>query len=311
VSATPSEQRAAVITALVANVVVAVAKLGAFGITRSSAMLAESLHSFADSANEVLLLVGARRSNRPADLRHPFGHARYRYVYAYVVSLTVFWIGGVLALVEGVSSLAARDTILDPGWAFAVLAVAALLDGWSLRTTTRAGRTAKGGQSWRELLRSTKAPELIVVFLEDLGALAGIAIAVVGVALATVTGDGAWDALASIAIGFLLMAVGLVVNRETQSLLVGESATPDVVASVRQAIAVTPGVKAVVDLRTIHVGPDDLVVAAGILVDPARDAAALAGSIVDAKARVRAAVPFRTVVYLEPLVEARPAGPPP
>lgn len=309
-SISPSAQRVAVITALVANVVVAIAKLGAFGITRSSALLAESLHSFADSANEVLLLVGARRSSRPADPRHPFGHARYRYLYAYVVSLTVFWIGGVLAVIEGVSSLGGHDTIVDPRWAFAVLGLAAVLDGWSLRTTARGGRTAKGQLTWRELLRATKAPELIVVFLEDLGALIGIGIALVGVTLATVTGNGAWDALASIAIGFLLMAIGLAVNRETQSLLVGESASDGDVASIRDAIGATEGIEAVVDLRTIHLGPDDLVVAAGIIVDPGWDAAALAGSIVEAKARVRAAVPFRTVIYLEPLLEPPPAGTP-
>ena len=216
-AASGSEQRVAVITALVANVAVALAKLGAYAITASSAMLAESLHSLADSANEVLLLVGARRSSRPADIRHPFGHARYRYLYAYVVSLTVFWIGGVLAVVEGVRHFGSDESILDPRAAFAVLAIAAALDGWSLRTTTRAGRSAKGPLTWKELVRATKAPELIVVFLEDLGALVGIGIAVIGVGLTTITGNGAWDALASIAIGILLMAIGLVVNRETQA----------------------------------------------------------------------------------------------
>jgi cation diffusion facilitator family transporter len=304
-----AESTRVLLVALAANLGIAVAKFAAAAITGSSAMLAESLHSFADSANEVLLLVGARRSTRPADMRHPFGHARYRYLYAYVVSLTVFWIGGVLAVFEGVSSLFDQSRIVDPLWAFAVLGLAAVLDGWSLRTTARAGRTAKGALTWRELLKSTKAPELIVIFLEDLGALAGIGIAATGVTLATVTGDGAWDAMASIAIGFLLMAIGLVVNRETQSLLVGESASADVVASIRQAIGTSSGVKAIVDLRTIHVGPDDLVVAAGIIVDPTWDAAAIAATIVDAKARIRAAVPFRTVIYVEPFVDAPPVCP--
>jgi cation diffusion facilitator family transporter len=154
----PSDQRVAVVVALVANVVVAVAKLGVFAITRSSALLAESLHSFADSANEVLLLVGARRSRQPADERHPFGHARYRYLYAFIVSLTVFWIGGVLAVVEGFSHLMADDGIVDARWAFAVLGLAAVLDGWSLRTTVRSGRSAKGTLTWKELVRQTKAP---------------------------------------------------------------------------------------------------------------------------------------------------------
>jgi cation diffusion facilitator family transporter len=295
-----SEQRVAVITALAANVAIAVAKFGASAITGSTAMFAESLHSLADSVNEVLLLVGARRARRPADLRHPFGHARYRYVYAFVVSLTVFWIGGVLAVVEGVSHLSAREPLGDPRWAFAVLGIAAILEGWSLRTTVRAGRPTKGALSWRQLLQVTKAPEIIVVFLEDLGALIGILIALVGVTLATVTGTEAWDAIASIAIGLLLMSIGLIVNRETQSLLVGEAASVDVVVAIREAIASTDGIERVVELRTIHVGPDDLVVAAGIEIDRSRDATAISGSIVAAEARVREVTPFRTVIYLEP-----------
>jgi cation diffusion facilitator family transporter len=294
-----------VLVALVANVVVAVAKFGAFLITGSSALMAESLHSLADSSNEVLLLVGARRSGRPADRRHPFGHARYRYLYAFLVSLTVFWVGGFLAVLEGVSHLASREPLVDPRWAFGVLGLGAVLDGWSLRTTLRAGRSAKGVLSWRQLVRVTKAPELIVVFLEDLGALIGIGIAFVGVALSTMTGNVVWDAVASIAIGVLLMAIGLIVNRETQSLLLGESAAPDVVTAIERAIATTPGIKDVVDLRTIHLGPEDLVVAAGIVVGRVMDAAELARTIVTAESRVRDAVPFRTVIYLEPRLATR------
>jgi cation diffusion facilitator family transporter len=303
-SQSTSQSRGPVITALVANLVVAGAKLGAFVATGSSALLAESLHSLADSTNEVLLLVGARRSIRPPDRRHPFGHARYRYLYAFIVSLTVFWIGGVLAVLEGLSHLASHDSIVDPRWAFAVLGLGAVLDGWSLRTTLTSGRSAKGALTWKQLVRATKAPELIVVFLEDLGALIGIAIAFGGVALTTITGDGFWDGVASIAIGILLMAIGLVVNRETQSLLLGESATDEVVAAIGAAIASTPGIGGVVDLRTIHIGPDDLVIAVGVIVDPAADAIRIARSIAEAKARIRAAVPFRTVVSIEPRLPA-------
>ena len=222
-----SDQRRAVFVALAANLLVAGAKLAAYLVSGSSALLAEALHSLADSGNEVLLLVGARRSSRPPDARHPLGHARYRYLYAFVVSLTIFWVGGVLAVLEGVFHLLDPEPLTDPRLAFAVLALGALLDGWSLRTTARAGRSSKGDLTWRALIRATKVPDLIVVFLEDLGALAGIAIATIGVALAFLTGDGTWDALASIAIGLLLMGIGLVVNRETQSLLLGESASDD------------------------------------------------------------------------------------
>ena len=300
-----SEQRVAVITALAANVAIAIAKLGAAAITGSSALIAESLHSLADSVNEVLLLVGARRSRRPADLRHPFGYARYRYLYAFLVSLTVFWVGGVLAVIQGVSRLAAHDSLVDPRWGFAVLGIAAGLEAWSLRTTVREAIPTKGALSWWGLLQVTKAPEIIVVFLEDLGALAGILIALIGVTLTTLTGRGEWDAIAAIAIGVLLMAIGLVVNRETQSLLIGESAAVEVVAAIRQAIASTEGVREVVDLRTIHVGPDDLVIAAGILVDPSESATDITHAIVEAEARARRAAPFRTVIYIEPRLPRR------
>jgi cation diffusion facilitator family transporter len=307
-SAPSSEQGVAVITALAANVAVAIAKLAAAAITGSSALVAESLHSMADSVNQVLLLVGARRSRRPADLRHPFGHARYRYVYAFVVSLTVFWLGGVLAVAQGVSQLGAHDSLVDPRWAFAVLVVAAALEGWSLRTSLRVARPAKGALSWWRLLQVTKAPEIIVILLEDLGALVGICIALLGVTLTTLTGQREWDAIAAIAIGVLLMSIALVVNRETQSLLIGESAAVDVVAAIRQAIATTNGVDAVVDLRTIHVGPDDLVIAAGIVIDPSESATGITRAIVEAGARARRAAPFRTVIYIEPRL---PDGGPP
>ena len=290
--------RAVVLVALAANVSVAIAKGAAAAITGSSAMLAESLHSVADSINEILLIVGARRALRPADIRHPFGHARYRYLYAFVVSLAVFWVGGVLSLLEGINHLFDEDKLLDPRWAFAVLAVSAVLEGWSLRTTVRAWRGPKGRLSWRQLLRDTKAPDLIVVFLEDLGAIIGVAIATIGLALTTITGVAIWDAGASIAIGILLMAIGLVVNRETQSL--GESATADVVAAIRDAIATTPGIDGIRELRTIHLGPDDLVVAARVWVDPQRSATEISRSIDNAERRVQAVVPFTTVVAIEP-----------
>jgi cation diffusion facilitator family transporter len=295
-------QRAAILTALAANVAVAIAKAIAAVMTGSSAVLAEALHSVADTVNEILLLVGARRALRPADLRHPFGHARYRYLYAFVVSLAVFWIGGVLSVLEGVNHLMTRGEIGDTRWAFGVLLLAALLDGWSLRTTKLAWRGAKGDRTWRSMIRDTKAPDLIVVFLEDLGALIGVGIAAVGVTLATVTHDGTWDALGSIAVGILLMAIGLVVNRETQSLLVGESATADVVKSIRDAIEATDGIAGVRELRTIHIGPDDLVVAAGVWVDQSRTATAISHSIDAAERRVREVAPFRTVISIEPRV---------
>jgi cation diffusion facilitator family transporter len=299
-----ADQRRAVLVALTANVAVAIAKLIAFLASGSSAMVAESLHSFADSGNEILLLVGARRSSRPADARHPFGHARYRYLYAFVVSLTIFWIGGVLAVAEGVSHLASPETIVDPRLAFAVLGLGALLDGWSLRTTVRAGRSAKGDLTWKGLVQATKVPDLLIVLLEDFGALLGIAIAATGVGLAYLTGQGVWDAVASVAIGILLMAIGLVVNRETQSLLLGESAAADVEAAIRTAIEATDGITGLTQLRTIHLGPDDLVVAGRIVVDRQSGAEAIDRAIAAAESRIVADVDIpRVTVYLEARID--------
>ena len=303
-----SAQRVAVLTALAANAAIAVAKFGAAAITGSSAMLAEAFHSSADSVNEGLLLVGARRSLRPADKRHPFGHARYRYLYAFLVSLTVFWLGGVLAVLEGIVHLGGGESLVDPRWAFGVLGIAAVLEGWSLRTTLRVGRPSKGALTWKRLIQVTRSPELIVVFLEDLGALIGIGIAGAGVALTTITGQGAWDAIASIAIGVLLATIGLVVNRETQSLLVGESARDEVVAAIREAIASTDGIDGVAELRTIHVGPEDLVIAAAVWVDPKRTARAITRSLSDARERVRDTTPLRTVISIEPRVRDPDSG---
>jgi cation diffusion facilitator family transporter len=298
----PPTRRFALLTALAANLAVAAAKGFAAAITGSSAMFAETVHSVADSSNEILLLVGARRAGRPADLRHPFGHARYRYLYAFVVSLAVFWVGGVLSVVEGVNHLIGGEQVVDPRWAFGVLAVSGLLDGWSLRTTILAWRDRKGQVSWRQLLRDTKAPELIVVLLEDLAALAGLAIAALGLALTTISGAPGWDAAASIAIGILLMATGLVVNRETQSLLVGEAAAVEIVWAIRDAIVHTDGIEGVRELRTIHIGPEDLVVAAGVWVDAGRSATAISRSIAEARRNVQEVTPFRTVVTVEPQV---------
>jgi hypothetical protein len=188
-----------------------------------------------------------------------------------------------------------------------VLAFAAILDGWSLRTTAGAWAGARGQLTWRRLLQETKAPELIVVFLKDLGAIIGVCIAAVGLVLASVTADGLWDALASIAIGILVMAIGLVVNRETQSLLVGEAA---IVAAIRDAIAGTAGIGGVRALRTIHIGPDDLIVAAGVWVDAGQSAIAISRSIHEAERRVRAVSPFRTVVTVEPRVRDPDPGAP-
>jgi cation diffusion facilitator family transporter len=297
---TPS--RVVVLAALTANVGVALLKLVAAGLTGSSAMVAESLHSIADTANEVLLLVGGRRALRPADHLHPFGHARFSYVYAFMVSLAVFWIGGVLAVLEGVTHLNTAESVLDPAFALAILGVSAVFESASLTVTLRTTGPSRRGRRWRDVIRSTKVPELIVVFLEDVGALIGIAIAAAGVGLTAATGNPVWDAVASIAIGVLLMGIGARIFRETQSLLIGEAADEETTSKIMEAILGTDGIRGTENLRTIHVGPTNLVVDAVVLVDGEQTARAIVAAIAEAEASVRRATDFAVEIYLEPRV---------
>jgi cation diffusion facilitator family transporter len=297
-----SDSRTAVVVALIANTGIAIGKFIASAATGSSAMFAEALHSVADSINEVLLLVGERRASRPADPMHQFGHGRYRYLFAFIVSLTVFWLGGVFAVVEGLGRLSGTAGVEDPAWAYGVLALAAVLEGWSLRTTVRKSRQQKGSASWREFVRKTRTPELLVVLLEDVAALLGLALAFVGVSLTVLTGHPFWDGVATILVGLLLMAVGIVIAMETQSLVVGEAATEDDITRILDALISVDGIDAVLELRTIHVSPDDLFVAARVAVDPGLPVTDLIRAIRDAQERVGRATSKRTEVFVEPVI---------
>lgn len=291
---------AAILAALSANIGIAVTKFGAFLLTGSSSMLAESVHSFADSGNQVLLLVGGRRARRVPDEEHPFGYGRDRYFAAFLVAIVLFTLGGLFALYEAYEKWHDPHGIDSWQWVpVAVLFVAMGLEGFSLRTAVREVNEVRGDQGWFRYIRTAKAPELPVVLLEDAAALIGLVFAMIGVVATLATGDGRWDAVGSAAIGVLLVVVAAVLARETRSLLLGEAATPAVVASIRAAL-VGPGVTSVIHLRTLHLGPEELLVAAKIEVPGARTAAEVAEAIDAAEARVRAAQPIARVIYLEP-----------
>lgn len=292
----------AVLAALGANLGIAVLKFIAFGITRSSSMLAEGVHSLVDSGNQGLLLLGGKRAGRAATDEHPFGYGRDRYVYGFLVALVLFSLGGLFALYEGVEKLLHPHKIDSPIVAIVVLVGAIGLESFSLRTAVVESRKTKGTQSWVEFIRRAKAPELPVVLLEDIAALIGLALALAGVSLAAATGNGSWDGLGTCAIGVLLIAVAFILMVETKSLLLGESAN----APTREVIAealVGNGVERVIHLRTLHLGPDELLVAAKIAVPQAQTAAAVAAAIDAAEARVRDRVPIARVIYLEPDID--------
>jgi cation diffusion facilitator family transporter len=289
-----------VITALAANLGIAATKLAAFLITGSASMLAETLHSLADTCNEGLLLVGRRRSSRGATPEHPFGFGRERYLYAFVVAVMLFSVGGVLSVLEGTLKIIHPEKVTSPVVDFAVLGVAMVLEASSLRTAVANANAVRDGQGWRSFIRRSKSPELPIVLLEDTAALAGLVLALAGVALAVITGDGAWDGAGSICIGLLLTCVAVVLAVEMKSLLIGESASADTERAIVAAIEDGPEVQCVIHLRTVHIAPESLLVAAKIAVRRDETASEIAAGINAAEGRVRAAVPIAHVIYLEP-----------
>ncbi|MBN1571387.1 MAG: cation diffusion facilitator family transporter [Acidobacteria bacterium] len=303
-----SEGSRAVIAALLANLGIAASKFVAFFFTGSSSMLSESMHSIADSGNQVLLLVGRRQARRSATTEHPFGYGRSRYVYAFIVSIVLFSLGGVFALYEGWHKIVHPENLNSPIWAFCVLIVAMILETFSLRTAVKESNLVRRGAPWSRFVRGAKAPELPVVLLEDIGALLGLIFALVGVTAAVITGDGRWDGIGSLAIGGLLVVIAVFLAREMNSLLIGESGTAEHVAAIRKALEAGSDVHRIIHLKTLHLGPDELMVVAKISVRHDETAASVARAINAAELRVRSAVPIARVIYLEPDIFQPPAS---
>lgn len=302
----------AVVAALIANLGIAVTKFVAYFLTRSSSMLAEGVHSLADSGNQALLLIGGKRAKRAADDRHPFGYGRDRYFYAFVVAVVLFSMGGLFALYEAWHKFSNPHPITSWQWVpVAVLVIAIGLESRSFWVAIHESRKAKGKQSWWRFLRTSRSPELPVILLEDAGALLGLVFALFGVSMTLVTGDGRWDALGTSMIGVLLVVIAVFLALETKSMLIGEGATAEHVEAIKAAVP-GPGVDGVVHLRTMHLGPEELLVAAKIAVPAAESAAEVAWAIDEAEQRIRAAVPIAQVIYLEPdlvVVGGCPPGP--
>jgi cation diffusion facilitator family transporter len=290
----------AVVAALAANTGIAITKFGAFAVTGSSSMLSEAIHSLADSGNQVLLLVGGRRAKRAADDEHQFGYGRVRYVYAFVVSIVLFCLGGLFSIYEGWHKIHAPEELTSPAVAFVVLGIAIVLEGFSFRTAVLEANRSRGTMSLFGFVREVRQPELPVVLLEDAGALVGLMFALLGVTLAVVTGDGRWDGVGALAIGSLLLVIAVFLALEMSSMLVGESAMPEQTDAIRAAIESEPLVASIIHLRTLHTGPDEILVAAKIAVRHDDTAAAVASAIDGAERRIREAVPESRWIYLEP-----------
>ncbi|KJY43119.1 cation diffusion facilitator family transporter [Streptomyces sp. NRRL B-1568] len=298
----------AIVAALGANMAIAVSKFVAFAFSGSSSMLAEGVHSVADSGNQALLLLGGKKAQKKASEEHPFGYGRERYVYGFLVSIVLFTIGGVFALYEGYEKVENPHALENWYWPVGVLVFAVVAEGFSFRTAVKESNELRGGQSWSSFIRTAKAPELPVVLLEDFGALIGLVLALGGVVLSVTTGDGVWDGIATLCIGALLVLIALVLAAETKSLLLGEAAGPAELAKIREAAVDGESVTRVIHMRTLHLGPEELLVAAKIAVRGDETAVQVARAIDEAEERIRAAVPIARVIYLEPDIYSEAAA---
>jgi cation diffusion facilitator family transporter len=300
----------AIIAALGANLAIAAGKFVAFVFSGSSSMLAESVHSVADSGNQALLLVGGKKAKKDASEEHPFGYGRERYIYGFLVSIVLFSLGGMFAVYEGYEKIAHPHELKSWYWAVGVLVFAIILETFSFRTAIKESNTVRGTLSWAQFVRRAKSPELPIVLLEDLGALVGLFLALFGVSLTVITDEPVWDGIGTLCIGILLVAIAIVLALETRSLLLGEAADLDTVRAIEAAMVDGDDVERIIHMRTLHLGPEELLVAAKIAVNARDTAGEVADAIDSAEGRVRAAVPIARVIYLEPDIYREPAQKP-
>jgi cation diffusion facilitator family transporter len=298
----------AILTALGANIGIAIAKFAGYLLTGSSSMLAESVHSVADSSNQALLLLGGRSAKRKASPVHQFGYGRVRYVAAFLVSIVLFSLGGLFALYEASHKWSDPHPIDDWQWVpIVVLLAAVVMEAYALRTAVQEADHVRGSRSLWAFIKDSRSPEIPTIILEDTGALVGLVFALFGVGMTLATDDGRWDAVGSGSVGVLLVCIAIFLSWEMRSMLIGESALPEHHAAIEAALS-GEGIEGVVHMRTLHLGPDEILVAAKVAVDAGDSAEQIATAIDAAEARVRSAVPLRVQIYVEPELVAREAG---
>ncbi len=302
----------AIVAAMLANLGIAVTKLIAAFFSGSGAMLAEAVHSFADTINQVLLLIGGRRSRKEADEGHPFGYGRARFLYGFLVAIILFTVGGAYSIYEGVHKLQNPEPLKLPWLPIVVILISMVLEGFSFRTARHESLPFKGSGSWISFIRRAKAPELPIVLLEDTAALTGLSFALLGVGLTILTGNPLFDSLGTLFIGALLIAVALILGIETKSLLIGEGASPENVATIRDAVNAHPTVESLIHMKTLYLGPDELMIAAKVAFPKATRLVEIATAIDALEADIRSKIPAARVIYIEPDIYHPPSdGNPP
>lgn len=285
---------------MLANAGIAIAKFVAYLATGSASMLAESIHSIADTSNQGLLILGGRRAQKIEDDEHQFGYGRERYFWAFVVAMVLFALGGVFSIFEGIEKIRHPHQLESLGWAIGVLLFGIVLEGFSFRTAIVESNRVRGDRTWWQFIRTSRSPELPVVLLEDAGAMIGLGLALGGVSLAAVTGDVVWDGIGTLSIGVLLVLIAITLTIEMQSLLIGEAATDDNVAALNSVVRASPHVRRVIDLKTQHIGPEELLVAAKIEFDHHLSSPEISSAIDGIETSLREAVPLEMRIYIEP-----------
>jgi cation diffusion facilitator family transporter len=296
-----TEHKGAIWASFAANIGIAISKFVAFLLTGASSMLAEAVHSVVDSSNQVLLLIGGRQSRQKPTRTHPFGYGRAHFLYAFIVSIVLFSLGGVFAVYEGIEKINHPHALDSPHIAYIVLAVATLLEGFALRTVLREASSFKPkGQGWWQFLRQTKSVNHVVLTLEDSAALLGLLFAAIGITLALVTGNPMWDGISTLCIGVLLIGVAAILFREVKSLLIGEAVDDATEQQMRDIIQSVDGVNRIIDLKTLYVGPLELFIAMKVTVDEEDSARVVSNTINEIEARLRQTFPIARLIYVEP-----------
>ncbi len=290
----------AIIAAMIANGGIAIAKFVAYLVTGSASMLAESIHSVADTSNQGLLLLGGKQAQKIADDEHQFGYGRERYFWSFIVALVLFTLGGLYSVYEGIEKIRHPHEVSSLGWAIGVLLLGIVLEGFSFRTAIVEAKKVKGDRGWWEYIRTSRSPELPVVLLEDAGAMLGLVIALIGVSLAASTGDPIWDGIGTLGIGILLLVIASILTVEMRSLLLGEAATAANITAITNAARTAPRVTRIIDLKTQHIGPEELLVAGKIEFERGMATAQIADAIDGVESAIRSVVPAARRIYLEP-----------
>ena len=305
-----ADSRIPIYGAIAANVAIAITKFVVAGITGSSAMLSEGIHSAVDTLNEILLLVGLRLSQRPPTEEHPFGHGKELYFWSLIVAVLIFGMGGGMSFYEGVQHILHPQPINDPKWNYVTLAAAALFEGASFGVALRQFLQAADGKPIWEAFRRSKNPTTYTVLAEDLAALIGLALAAAGIGLSHRLDMPVLDGAASIVIGLLLAGVGVLLIRESRSLLIGEGIRPETAREIRRIALEQPKVRDAGRVLSMYVGPDDVLVTMDLAFEDGTAAADAAGAVAEVELNVAAviAAPVESFVTLPVRAASSSAG---